>query len=116
MILIFFPLSGAEGTVIEEPTRAPGLIWGLGDKTPVHDLEEVILRARQDSVPTVEIKAPSPHDDEKSSEETGPTAQFWVESGSVIGVAVNGFAGETTERQRIGGTLEETAEVWLARV
>ena len=39
------------------------------------------------------------------------------ESGSkVLGVAVNGFVGETTELQRIGGTVEETAEVYLRKL
>ena len=49
------------------------------------------------------------------------TAEFWTKSTggtdrSVVGVAVNGFVGERTERQRIGGSIEETAEVWLIKV
>ena len=52
--------------------------------------------------------------------ETVASAEFSVvhaEGGSSIhGVAMNGLVGETTERQRIGGTLEETAEIWFTKV
>lgn len=51
--------------------------------------------------------------------ETGerpPTAEFWVEDGKVKGIALNGLVGETTERQRTGGSIEDTAEVWLEKV
>lgn len=47
-------------------------------------------------------------------------AEFMVEDGTegakVLGVALNGLVGETTEAQRIGGTIEQTAEIWLKRV
>lgn len=53
--------------------------------------------------------------------EMAVTTEFWVKSegsadASVVGVAINGLVGETTERQRIGSTLEETAEIWLVKV
>ena len=62
----------------------------------------------------------SPFQSEVTAETVG-TAEFWVKShrgadASVVGLAINGLAGGMTERQRIGGTLEETAEVWLTKV
>ncbi|KIP11152.1 hypothetical protein PHLGIDRAFT_28072 [Phlebiopsis gigantea 11061_1 CR5-6] len=45
-----------------------------------------------------------------------PTAEFWVEDGKVKGVALNGLVGEMTEMQRSGGSLKDTAEVWLEKV
>ncbi|GJE94211.1 beta-lactamase/transpeptidase-like protein [Phanerochaete sordida] len=51
--------------------------------------------------------------------EAQATAEFMIEDAGdgpkVLGVALNGFVGETTELQRIGGTIEEMAEVWLAK-
>lgn len=40
---------------------------------------------------------------------------FGVEGGQVVGAVINEFAGEMTERQRAGGSLEETAEIWLRK-
>ncbi|EKM60484.1 uncharacterized protein PHACADRAFT_167829 [Phanerochaete carnosa HHB-10118-sp] len=58
-----------------------------------------------------------------TAEETGEpaaSAEFWIihaEGSSLVrDVALNGFAGEMTERQRIRGTVEETAEIWLTKV
>jgi hypothetical protein len=53
--------------------------------------------------------------------DTVGTVTFWVRDAggpqaSIIGAAINGFVGEQTERQRLGGSLAETAEVWLQRV
>ena len=42
--------------------------------------------------------------------------EFLVEGERVKGLAMNGLAGQTTERQRTGGSLEETAEVWLNKL
>jgi hypothetical protein len=52
---------------------------------------------------------------------TSATVTFWVkhadeQQASVVGAAINGFVGEQTERQRLGGSLAETAEVWLQKV
>ncbi|GJE94200.1 beta-lactamase/transpeptidase-like protein [Phanerochaete sordida] len=51
--------------------------------------------------------------------EAQATAEFMIEDAGdgpkVLGVALNGFVGETTELQRIGRTIEEMAEVWLAK-
>lgn len=44
------------------------------------------------------------------------TGEFWVREGRVVGFAMNGFVGELTEQQRLGGTVAETAEVWFNRV
>lgn len=44
------------------------------------------------------------------------TAKFVVEDGVVIGVGLMGMVGEMTERERIGGSVKDTAEVWLDRV
>jgi hypothetical protein len=35
---------------------------------------------------------------------------------AVIGAAVSGLVGETTERQRIGGSTEDTAEIWFEKI
>ena len=52
--------------------------------------------------------------------ETYATVEFWVEGtgaeAKVFGAAINGFAKEMTERQRVGGNLADTAEIWLERV
>ncbi|GJE94196.1 hypothetical protein PsYK624_103640 [Phanerochaete sordida] len=49
----------------------------------------------------------------------GTTAQFVIgdagEGPKVLGVALNGLVGETTELHRAGGTVKETAEVWLVK-
>lgn len=52
--------------------------------------------------------------------ETVALAEFLVEVGEegmeVKGLALNGLVGEKTEQQRIGGTMEETAEIWLRKI
>lgn len=53
------------------------------------------------------------------TEETGETAalaEFWVRDGEVVGLALNGFVGETTERQRLGGSIADKAEIWLRKL
>lgn len=47
--------------------------------------------------------------------EPGVNVQFVIDGDDVRGFAMNGFVGETTERERRGGTAEETAEVWYAK-
>lgn len=47
--------------------------------------------------------------------QAGVEALFVVENGGVKGFAVNGFVGEMTESQRIGGTIKETAEIWFEK-
>ena len=48
------------------------------------------------------------------------TTEFWVggegEERRVLGAAINGLVGEMTERQRAGGSLADTAEIWLQRL
>lgn len=46
----------------------------------------------------------------------GLVAEFLVEQGRVRGVALNGLVGELTNAQRAGGSLRETAEVWLEKI
>ena len=47
---------------------------------------------------------------------SGIEAKFVVENGTVVGLGVFGLVGEQTEQQRIGGSIEETAEVWFEKV
>lgn len=60
-------------------------------------------------------KDTSPFETEET-EETIASAEFWVENGKVKGLALNGFVGEMTERKRLGGSIADTAEVWLEKV
>ncbi|GJE94198.1 beta-lactamase/transpeptidase-like protein [Phanerochaete sordida] len=56
----------------------------------------------------------------ESTGETVASAEFVVEDGEdgprVVGVALNDLVKETTKRHRLGATVEQTAEVWLAKV
>lgn len=47
---------------------------------------------------------------------TSLKAEFWVEKGRVIGLALNGLAGEETESQRLGGSITDTAEIWMEKM
>lgn len=49
-------------------------------------------------------------------EDAPARGEFWVRDGQVLGLAMNGFVGERTERQRLGGTVEDTAEIWFTKV
>lgn len=43
----------------------------------------------------------------------GSAGQGMQESGAaIVGAALRGFVGETTERQRVGGSVADTAEIW----
>ena len=46
----------------------------------------------------------------------GATVQFVIERGEVTGFGLTGFVGEVTERERLGSTVEEKAEVWFRKV
>lgn len=61
-------------------------------------------------------KSPFMLEDIDAIDEAPLTVEFRVEDGRVLGAAVNGFVGEVTERKRMGGSVVETAEVWLEKV
>lgn len=46
----------------------------------------------------------------------GPFIEFVVEGKKVVGFGLFGTIGEETERQRLGKSVEERAEVWFRRV
>lgn len=48
--------------------------------------------------------------------ETAATGEFWVDGGRVKGFALNGYVGETTDRQRRGGSIADTAEIWFEKL
>lgn len=43
-------------------------------------------------------------------------AQFVIDEGKIMGFALTGLVGESTERERLGGSVQETAEVWFERL
>lgn len=47
--------------------------------------------------------------------QTGVEMRFLVEDGSVKGFGISGLVGETTEIERIGGTIKQIAEIWYDR-
>lgn len=46
----------------------------------------------------------------------GATVQFVVEGDEVIGFGLTSLIGEVTERERLGSTVEEKAEVWFRKI
>jgi len=43
-------------------------------------------------------------------------AKFVVEEGKVVGFGLVGTVGQMTERERLGGSVKDVADVWLERV
>ncbi|KAI0689020.1 beta-lactamase/transpeptidase-like protein [Cytidiella melzeri] len=82
------------------------------------------LRREQDNVFqfTATYLYPEGYGNNKTAFETVVTpvtfgsVTFVVEDDQIVGFGIFGFVGETTERERIGGTIQETAEIWFERL
>lgn len=113
----FSPFYGVYNSTTSELYSAISSIW-ISHLRLVHRDGNVFALHGSFLFPNGYGKDKSPFLDEltDASDETVTTAEFVVENGAVKGLALNGFAGETTERQRLGGSIADTAEIWFKKL